>query len=82
MPDYSQFPCIDHGKKLEEIQCSVKRIETCLLGDEQFGHPGLVHKVSTHEERIRRLEKWSVYLIGAAGGVTLVWKIFLGLTSK
>jgi hypothetical protein len=80
MPDILPYPCIDHGKKLDEIQDSVKRIETCLLGDEKFGHPGLVHKVTDHDSRIRRLEKWGVYLIGAAGGVTLVWKIFLGLT--
>ena len=81
MQETPQFPCIDHGKKLEELKQIandtnhvVNRMAIALLGDEHLGVPGVVKTQGNHEARIRRIEKWAVYVFGAGGGLIIAWK--------
>ena len=76
-----QYPCIDHGKKLEELKQIaddtnhvVNRMAIALLGDEHLGVPGVVKTQGNHEARIRRIEKWAVYVFGVGGGLIIAWK--------
>ena len=53
---------------------------TALLGDEHLGVPGVVKTQGNHEARIRRIEKWAVYVFGVGGGLIIAWK-FLSAAS-
>lgn len=55
------------------------RIERCLIGDEPMGQFGLVSRVNNHASRIKRLERWSVYLLGACAALLAVYRIYVDL---
>ena len=73
------YPCIDHGQKLEAMQASLNRIEMCLTGDAKLRQRGLVERVDDHDDRLKRLERWAVTLVGAGGGIALLWEVLTKL---
>lgn len=66
----------EEKKKMNE---QLDRIERCLVGDEEMGQFGLVSRVNNHAGRLKRLERWAVYLVGAGGGIALLFKIAVEL---
>lgn len=62
-------------EQMEEIRRSVKRIESCLLGDEEIGQFGLVSRVNNHAGRIKRIERSIISVVSGAGVVAVIYKI-------
>lgn len=79
-----QYPCLDHGKKLEEIQTSLNEISRGLFGNPKIGHIGMVQRVEDHSRRITSLEKttsrWLAYFAGSAAMIAIAWEIAMRLT--
>jgi hypothetical protein len=68
-------------EELRKMAESVQRIERALLGDEQFGHKGLVEEHKEHARRIRRLELWVFRIAateaGAAFVIGVIYRVFV-----
>lgn len=65
-------PARDRLKAIEE---AVERIERCLTGDEKMGQFGLVQRANNHASRIKRLERYALYMIGAGGLATVIYHV-------
>jgi hypothetical protein len=63
----------DEFKNLAE---DVRLIKSAVIGSAQIGHKGLVAQVNSHDIRIGRLEKWYLYVTGAAFMAGLVYTLF------
>lgn len=70
------------AEEMQEMVDSVKRIETCLIGDEAMGQDGLVKSNKDHSIRIKRLEHIVLYIVGAAGGIVVIYHIAMDLWSR
>ena len=61
--------------RLKRIEDTTARIERCLLGDEAMGQFGLVSRVNNHASRIKRLERWALYVFAVSAVLGVVYKI-------
>ena len=62
--------------QFQELQDSVRRIESGLFGDEKLGHVGIVGTQQDHGKRLGRLERGVVYVSGAAFMVGVIWTVW------
>jgi hypothetical protein len=53
------------SEQLAKMQRSLERIEHCVIGDPAAGQVGLVARTNDHSARIKRLERFGAYAIGA-----------------
>lgn len=65
--------------ELTEIRDAVKRIEAGMFGDDQLDQPGLISRVKNHNVRIKRLERVSIYVSGAAGAVIVIYHVLIDI---
>jgi hypothetical protein len=70
----------DHtvNERLEQIEKTLQRLESALIGDKYSGGKGYIDKVQDHEKRIEQIEKnqnslkWFIFGSGVTGGAGLV----------
>jgi len=60
-----------------ELVENVKQIRRALVGDKALGHRGLVDEVYSHSQRIGRLERGALWLMGGAGALSVAYRLFL-----
>ena len=66
------------NQRLEEIEKTLQRLESALIGDKYSGGKGYIDKVQDHEKRIEQIEKnqnslkWFIFGSGVTGGAGLV----------
>lgn len=63
-------------EKLDHIAEQVGEIRACLLGDLSDGKPGLVAKVTSHEEQLTnmRTRGWAAVLLAVGAFLTAGWR--------
>ncbi len=78
LPDSEDLPITN-----EDLKKQLDRLETCLVGDPNMGHRGLVYSRDNHETRITALERIVTKAIGIAaaavvigGLIKFLWEIF------
>ncbi|HWA27842.1 MAG TPA: hypothetical protein VG734_19460 [Lacunisphaera sp.] len=63
------------GKRLEDMENALQRIETALIGDSEMGNPGLVKRVGAVEGKVKTIQNDRIKLIGAVTGASFVISI-------
>ena len=54
----------------------IAEIKLALVGDASMGHVGLVSRVKSHSDRIKRLESLALYCSCASTLIAILWMAF------
>lgn len=63
--------------RLNDIDTHLTKISTTVIGDEIFGHKGLVYKVSKLDRYVENDKLRNAKIVGGLGVVGMLWTIFL-----
>jgi hypothetical protein len=64
------------------MRASLRRIESGLFGDDKLDQLGLVGRVKNHAQRIKRIERLTFYMTGAAAAVVVVYHTLVDLVQR
>ena len=63
--------------RLNDIDTHLTKISTTVIGDEKFGHKGLVSKVAKLDKYVENDKLRNAKIVGGLGVVGMLWTIFL-----
>jgi len=69
----TQCPLSMSPEQCKQLVDDMREIKGALIGNDKMGQVGLVQKVENHEKRIGRMERYIVYLSGAAATIGILY---------
>lgn len=63
------------SRQLTSMQRTLERIEHCVIGDPAAGQIGLVARVNDHAKRLKRLERYCLYLVSAGAVLVGMYRV-------
>jgi hypothetical protein len=67
--------------RLNDIDTHLSKISSTVIGDEKFGHKGLVQQVATLNRYVENDKLRNAKVVGGLGVVGILWTLFLKFIS-